>query len=399
MLVEDLQYKIIEYDEFRRVNADLFVHKTELLNRFINDFPINSINNLSLEEYVIGLGSHTSFCYRLERELGIVGDMRGSFSKIFGVYYGIFGEDNEERYRATFRYGRTVEEAFSDVKLQITNLLNAELIHDDEAIEKNKIAELFKYKLLGTYFPDDYLNLYSSQHLDHFIRVFELGTDKNTFLDKQQVLFDFRDSMPIMADWSNLEYNEFLYKYWRPPSKTVRARLKEFENVPDTVNPQFVELEIISFPEDDINTKGTKKSGKPNFKSQAEKNTYTGLRGEEIVFKKEEELLKGTNFKPDHISKKDDFANYDILSYEPDGTPKYIEVKSTRNKLGQTSFYISEQELQKAKEEPNYHIYVVFETHTTQPKIWKLGNPFRTINPNIKISPTNHFVQINSKPQ
>ena len=49
------------------------------------------------------------------------------------------------------------------------------------------------------------------------------------------------------------------------------------------------------------------------------------------------------------ISKEDSSAGYDILSYEIDGTPKFIEVKSTISENpSQMRFFISENEVSKA---------------------------------------------------
>ena len=50
-------------------------------------------------------------------------------------------------------------------------------------------------------------------------------------------------------------------------------------------------------------------------------------------------------------SEVDDSLGYDILSYEEDGTPRYIEVKTTehRSDNGELYFFISQNELEKAK--------------------------------------------------
>lgn len=45
------------------------VELEELRQQFVNDFNMNKLMNMTKEEYVVGLGSKTSFCYRLETEL------------------------------------------------------------------------------------------------------------------------------------------------------------------------------------------------------------------------------------------------------------------------------------------------------------------------------------------
>lgn len=64
--------------------------------RFVNDYNMNKIMNMTKEEYVVGLGSKSSFCYRLETELQELGNIHGSTSVKFGLYYGKSGDDTEE---------------------------------------------------------------------------------------------------------------------------------------------------------------------------------------------------------------------------------------------------------------------------------------------------------------
>ena len=50
----------------------------------------------------------------------------------------------------------------------------------------------------------------------------------------------------------------------------------------------------------------------------------------------------------------------DILSYNEDGTERFIEVKTTKGPEG-TDFYISPGELNFSKENENFYIYRVYE--------------------------------------
>ncbi len=46
-----------------------------LRKKFVSDFPINSIANLSLEQFTAGNYNKFSFCSRLENELKPLGDI------------------------------------------------------------------------------------------------------------------------------------------------------------------------------------------------------------------------------------------------------------------------------------------------------------------------------------
>lgn len=77
------------------------------------------------------------------------------------------------------------------------------------------------------------------------------------------------------------------------------------------------------------------------------------------------------------VSRESDSYGYDIQSVNKDKTPRYIEVKATRDKAGSMDFYYTENEYETAKKNgENYYIYVVYEILTTHPKIWMIKNPF-----------------------
>ena len=70
-------------------------------------------------------------------------------------------------------------------------------------------------------------------------------------------------------------------------------------------------------------------------------------------------------------SEVDDSLGCDILSYEQNGTPRYIEVKTTeqKNNNSELSFFISQNELEKAKTLKNYWINQVYFTVDKRPVI------------------------------
>ena len=76
-------------------------------------------------------------------------------------------------------------------------------------------------------------------------------------------------------------------------------------------------------------------------------------------------------------SQKSDAIGYDILSFEKDGTPRQIEVKSTTDKSSNKfSFIMTENEKGHAMSLPNYWIYRVFDVNG-QPTIYKIKNPLK----------------------
>ena len=99
---------------------------------------------------------------------------------------------------------------------------------------------------------------------------------------------------------------------------------------------------------------------KPDFVKKQKENSITGVNGEEYVLKVENERLKSLRKKAKRISEKNDALGYDILSYNDDGTKRYIEVKTTNGSEG-TTFYITATELEACKKYgENYYLYRLY---------------------------------------
>lgn len=60
---------------------------------------------------------------------------------------------------------------------------------------------------------------------------------------------------------------------------------------------------------------------------------------------------------------------YDILSAEPTGQPRHIEVKAARRSGEEVSFIVSANEWEQSRELPNYWFYLVFNVESSAPDI------------------------------
>lgn len=118
----------------------------------------------------------------------------------------------------------------------------------------------------------------------------------------------------------------------------------------------------------DISSKGRPK--KVNFIELETKNKKLGYQGELLVLKREIDFLN-SNGKPElakkikHVSVDvGDSEGYDILSFELDGSKKYIEVKTTRANISR-EFFLTQNELLKSIEKlGSYFLYRVFDVDT-----------------------------------
>ena len=95
------------------------------------------------------------------------------------------------------------------------------------------------------------------------------------------------------------------------------------------------------------------------------RNRQIGLQGEKLVLQREIETLTAAgradlaeNVK--HVALVNSAAGFDIASFNPDGAPKRIEVKTTQGPIS-APFFISINEVLVSREEPEwYWIYRVF---------------------------------------
>jgi len=188
--------------------------------KFVDYFTLEKIANMTLDEYVYGKGiTKNNFCYGIERTLKMLGNIQGSRSPKFGVYYN----KENQTYEHTKKFGRNYLEAFDNVKNAILDLLDAGIIQDLRDIARNPLAPIIKGKILSVYYPEIYLNIFSEEHVDHYLKAFDLWDENLSKADvayKRMVLVDFKYNDPDMHSWPMNMFAVFLWKYWPKPPQT-----------------------------------------------------------------------------------------------------------------------------------------------------------------------------------
>jgi hypothetical protein len=199
------QLVISEYKE-REIRLE------ELREHFVNDYKMQVIINVTKEDYVVGQGRHDTFCYRLENELEQLGNIHGSTSAKFGLYYGVKGSDKEYKYRTTkLKFGEDPDQALQVIKEQIVKLIMAGDTQDNTSIKLNSLSPLFKGKILSVYYPEKYLSIFSKEHLEYFLSKLDLPFDKDDELDMQIKLLNWKESNEYTRKLTNFLFASFLY--------------------------------------------------------------------------------------------------------------------------------------------------------------------------------------------
>ena len=83
---------------------------------------------------------------------------------------------------------------------------------------------------------------------------------------------------------------------------------------------------------------------------------------------------------------------FDVLSFEPDGKQKQIEVKAISVNRNAKSFIITRNEFSKSKTYSNYYIYCVTELNSENPKILRIKNPDFENNNDFLIEPLTYKI-------
>ena len=404
----------MNYQELQEAKQTFRIHTLEkeykilfkIREEFVRKYNPVKIAAMSIDEYVQGKQIKTSFCYILERSLKGLGNMSGQYATKFGVWYS---KENGD-YSFESRLGANYKEVFKKVRESILNLLESGKVHNYEEIINNPLNALFKGKILAVYYPDDYLNIFSNDHLNHYLKAFDLDKPdlmKQNVLYKRKALLDFKNSDKDMKKWSNDMFSIFLWSHYpKRPLKSdevaVASVEKEIE-FPTIESFSFVDLKLAN---GNSTPHSKPHSGKPSpdYEKEAKKYKKLGDRGEYVVIQAEvcrlmnEFSISESKAKKliKWVSRESDAYGYDIQSVNKDKTPRYIEVKATQREVGDMDFYYTENEYETAKKYgQNYFIYVVYEILTPRPKVWVIKNPFDE-GLGIKMKPVKYKVQLST---
>jgi len=403
MNIDELREYQSNFESTRRSLSTEFKSINKLRSKFKKDFSVNVIKQLKKDDYVIGKGKPT-FCNRIENELNAWGNIHNSPAIKFGVYYGVRNGSVNKAYQFAIKHGENFNKAFSNVKLSILDLIKNK--NHLELLKKNLISPMFKGKILSVYFPDKFLNIYSASHLNYFINNLGLVVESKSELDKQNELLIFKNSDPVMKQWSIYEYSKFLYHSFGRPNDEINDKnlapelkgykLKDFPPI-ESINAEFVELQTGS--NNNKSKRKKKKSSKTDYSSQSKRFKIIGERGEQVVLMMERKFLRDNNRddlsrKVEQVSNYDDYLGYDILSFDLNGRKKHIEVKSTLRSIGSCDVYLSSNELEVSKQKNNYYFYIVFNVGEKEPKIWSIKSNEFLSDGNIELKATQYRISL-----
>ena len=179
-------------------------------DEFVKHFTRDKIANMDIDEYVVGYGDQTTFCYGLWRGLKRLANISSLFPTAFGVYYSKKLRD----YVPDKSRWVSPEFAFAYMKQSILQLLEAGEKEDLEALIDNPIHSAVKGKILCTYFPNRYIGICAETHIDYYMKAYGLYNNSTKDLNpilKREVLLNLKNNDPIMKGWT---LDQFAYFMW-----------------------------------------------------------------------------------------------------------------------------------------------------------------------------------------
>lgn len=344
-------------DQYKKdKNWGLTVEKNnnKKIKKFIKDFNIAAINNMGLKDYEIGTGSHNSFCYKLEWELRSVGSILGSPAYKYGVF---FSKKNKRDEINTKYKNSNANEVLELVKKDILTIINAAKQNNLQLILDKKVTLPYTvtFKIYNTYNYKNDLPIFSYEHLKKIIEAYDIEYDKNIDygLSMRLALLKFKNDNPVFSKASNYCFMSFLY------SDMSKLYLKSDSRVSKNRKNEEVEIKEVTELIDYDKAEKTYSDEELDWGEIANKKSYIGEQGQDLVLKKEKED------KPQYKNKIKDVSSnprigYDIESFALDGSPMHIEVKTKVNgsKMN-VDFLITLNELHKMETDPYYYIYYV----------------------------------------
>jgi len=342
-----------------KVNADLVKFEAEydtshedsaLQGRrlFIRRFPIHSLDELTRDEYVVG-HHNPSFCSLVESGTKTWANIHGGNSFKFGIYFGRTKSDPFRKYRFAKKFGTSKKDAFVAVKAALLDLvaLGASNSPDFTAIDANPLSQMFKAKILSLYYPERFLAMCSSEHLQMIAKI--MGFPKDLPCSQyQNLLLETKTGNLTTQKWSEPKFMAYLYKV-------------------------FLQGEL-GGPQSIKKPRG-KKHRRVDFEEMQRQAAEIGRIAEEYALKWEKERLVDARLEHliDKIEDRRDRPGYghDFLSHSADDERRFIEVKSVAKLSDGYRFFLSDNEHQtslSADHCDGYYFYLVFFDGSRNPK-------------------------------
>lgn len=227
-------------------------------------------------------------------------------------------------------------------------------------------------------------NNFLQDNLNFLVELNVIATSDNKIqIEKTNLSFkDFLISKILNSSQYGPPLKEYLNNFVRQNQKLVFKPNDSYNSITSSLRNFLISMDLVKYEinvdqylllSDEFLDKLNKRKFSPEeLRKQLEKQNQIGLLAEEFVFKIEKEKIYkfDQSLLPEHVSKLDVSAGFDILSYQKnnDGIKKiFIEVKAVSS--SNFKFYLSNSEFQTSlKYKGDYFLYLLPVDHTVVEK-------------------------------
>ncbi|MCO8107430.1 AAA family ATPase [Acinetobacter indicus] len=155
-----------------------------ILSEFLEQFPKEQLNQLSLDQYCTGTGGRNNFCWWIERGLQPLGYYFPGSSRIYQIYWK---KSTQEYSKHGFIKNVTDDDvAMKEVAQKLHNLVNQRNL--DELAKY--FGDSFMLKILNTYYPTEYFPINSEKMINHALKIFKVDYSALNVFDKNKKLYE-----------------------------------------------------------------------------------------------------------------------------------------------------------------------------------------------------------------
>lgn len=163
----------------------------ELLDKFLDRWTLENVQNLTLQEYV-GIGNKDTYCQWVETKTRMLGSIKGLTSIKFGIYERKDkakhpkNYKNDNQYSWLQGYGDNRKTAFENTKSDIINIIRFAEVGKFSEIDNILLPDLFKWKVAFLYSNERLIPIYKRDVLFKIANHFGLQTTRQTTISEIQ---------------------------------------------------------------------------------------------------------------------------------------------------------------------------------------------------------------------
>lgn len=189
--------------------------RQQLLDSFLQRWPIESVRSMNLSEYV-GVKNPDTFCQWIETKTRLLGSIKGSTSIKFGIFERkdkkkrLAQYNNDSEYTWLNRYGDDRKQAFDNVLAEIVRTIEYSEKGKFELIDEILLSNMFKWKIAFLYSNERLIPIYEPETLKRIATHYGLVEENPKVSKIQQLMVENKPETDVYGFMGHLweRFNE-----------------------------------------------------------------------------------------------------------------------------------------------------------------------------------------------